>query len=152
MANLESNVVSTVFKQKDENIVTNFSLYTPPTSSNPIEVSIDVFLEKPILKRMSDYKLTIARFRVPLFSSYPAFDLKNLFFQVTLRNKNVNYSQSLTVSNIIYSISEFVTTVNSLLSGAYNQTGLPSNTPPYIFYHDGTFCLVVPVQFITLGV
>jgi hypothetical protein len=28
-------------------------------------------------------------------------------------------------------------------------TGLPTNTPPYIFYHDDRFCLVVPPQIIT---
>jgi hypothetical protein len=133
MANLESNIVTQVYKQKDVNIVANLSLYNPPTSSSPIEASIDVSLEKPIVKKMSDYKLTIARFRVPLFSTYPAFDLKNLFFQVTFHYSNTNYSQSLTISSIIYSISEFVNAVNSLLQTAYNLAGLPSNTPPYIF-------------------
>jgi hypothetical protein len=50
MANLESNIVTSVLKQKDENIVANLSLSNPPTSSSPIEASIDVSLEKPLLK------------------------------------------------------------------------------------------------------
>jgi hypothetical protein len=35
---------------------------------------------------------------------------------------------------------------------AYNQMGLPANTPPYICREGDLFCFVVPTQFITLGV
>jgi hypothetical protein len=152
MANLESNVVTHVYKQKDENIVANLSLYNPPSSNKPIEASIDVSLEKPLLKKMSEYKLTIARFRIPLFSIYPSFDLTNLFFQVTFRYNTNNYSQSLVVSSTVYSIAEFTTIANNLIKNAYNLTGLPTNTPPYLIYHDDRFCFVVPTQIITSGV
>jgi hypothetical protein len=125
------------------------SLYNPPNSGKPIEASIDVSLEKPILKKMSDYKFTIARFKVPLFNIFPSFDLRNLMFQVTFRVAGVNYTNSQTVTNIIYSISEFVTTVNNIIKSAYNLTGLPTNTPPYIIFHDDRFCLILPTQLVT---
>jgi hypothetical protein len=107
--NLEKNVVTSIYRQKDENIVANLSLYNPPNSGKPIEASIDVSLEKPILRKMSEYKVMIARFKVPLFNIFPSFDLKNLMFQVTFRLAGVNYTNSQTIANTIYSISEFVT-------------------------------------------
>jgi hypothetical protein len=140
--NLEKNVITTIYKQRDENIVANLSLYNPPNSGKPIEVS----LEKLIIKRMSVYKLTIARFKVPLFNIFASFDLRNLLFQVTFRVAGVNYTNSQTIVNTIYSISEFITVLNNIIKNAYNLTGLPTNTPPYMIYHEDRFCLVVPTQ------
>jgi hypothetical protein len=70
-------------------------------------------------------------------------------FQVTFRIGGNNYSNSQTISNIIYSISEFTTVVNNIIKNAYNLTGLPTNTPPYIYYFEDRFYLVVPTQIIT---
>ncbi|MCS7318092.1 MAG: hypothetical protein NZZ41_07315 [Candidatus Dojkabacteria bacterium] len=149
---LSKEVITHVYKQKDENIVANLSLYNPPTSSKPIEATIDISLEKPLLKKMNEYKLTIARFRIPLFSIYPSFDLRNLFFQVTFRYNNTNYSQSETITDLIYSISEFVTIVNHIIQNAYSGLGFFSNTPPYIKYHEDRFCFVLPTEIIDNGI
>jgi hypothetical protein len=150
--NLEKNVITNIYRQKDENIVANLSLYNPPNSGKPIEASIDVSLEKPILRKMSEYKVMIARFKIPLFNIFPSFDLKNLMFQVTFRVGGINYTNSQTIANTIYSISEFTTVINNIVKNAYNLTGLPSNTPPYIVYHEDRFCLVVPTQIISSNV
>ncbi|MCL6579598.1 MAG: hypothetical protein K6T73_09480 [Candidatus Bathyarchaeota archaeon] len=142
------SVITQVYKQKDENIVANLSLYNPLNSGKSIDATIDASLEKPLLPKCSDYKLTIARFRIPLDTIYPAFSMKDMYFQVTFRFNNNNFSASTVVTNNFFSISEFVTEVNTLLSNAYTLLqGFPANTPPYLVYHEDRFCFVFPTQF-----
>jgi hypothetical protein len=73
-------------------------------------------------------------------------------FQVTFRVGGINYTNSQTIANTIYSISEFITVVNNIIKSAYNLTGLPTNTPPYIIYHEDRFCLIVPTQIISSNI
>jgi hypothetical protein len=148
--NLLDSVVTQIYKQNDENIVANLSLYNPLESNKSIDATIDVALEKPLLTKMSDYKLTIARFRVPLDTIFPAFNMKGLMFEVIFRYNNMNYSNGTQIQDIIYSISEFVYKVNSLMTVAYGQLPKPpflATTIPYIIYHEDQFCFVFPDQF-----
>jgi len=145
--NLLNSIVTEVYKYKDDKIVANLSLYNPNMASQPLETSIDVSLEKPIVHRMSDYKLTIARFRVPLGNIFPSFDLRNLLIQITFTYNGTPYSSSVTVNNVFYTISEFINLVNGITFNASNGIPLPQNTPPYIFYEDDFFYFVFPTQF-----
>jgi hypothetical protein len=145
--NLLNSIVTEVYKQKDDNIVANLSLYNPSTATQPLDASMDVSLEKPLLHRMSDYKLTIARFRVPLGNIFPSFDLRNLVFQVTFTYNGTPYSSSVTVNNVVYTISEFVNLVNGIMFNAYSGIPLPQNTTPYILYQDDLFYFVFPTAF-----
>jgi hypothetical protein len=140
-------------KFKDENIVANLSLFNPYESDRLIDASIDVSLEKPILKRCSDYKLTIIRFRIPLDTIYPAFTFEKLNFNVTLRFNNSFYPATINVSTPIYSINEFLANINTLFYAAYAllsgnyPSRFPYRSPPYILLNQDRFSLVVPVSF-----
>jgi hypothetical protein len=113
------NMIEQEYKVKDENIVANLSLFNPYEANRAIDAYIDVSLEKPLLKKCSDYKLTIARFRIPLDTIYPAFTFERLNFNVTLRYNNNFYPATINVNVPIYSISEFISYVNTLLYAAY---------------------------------
>jgi hypothetical protein len=67
-----------------ENVVVNLSLYNPTNAVNKINARMDVPLEKPILRKMSDYKLTILRFQCPLTTVFPPYNLLGTEFRVTI--------------------------------------------------------------------
>jgi hypothetical protein len=146
--NILDNYIVHAYTYKNENIVANLSLYNPPDSSKVIDASIDVSLEKPLLKKCSDYKLSIMRFRIPLDTIYPAFHMNGMFFQVTIRLAGNNYTASTTVNYTIYSINEFIAVVNDLLYNAYHSIPtFPPNSPPYILYENDRFSFVFPTLF-----
>jgi hypothetical protein len=148
--NIFDSVVTQVFKQKDENIVANLSLFNPHNSNKVIDANIDVSLEKPLLTKCSDYKLTIARFRVPLNSLYPAFTCRGLLFVTVFKFNNNFYTTSINVNVDFFSILDFVAFVNGMLKNTHQQMpGFNTNIYPYLFYDDETrlFNLVYPTNY-----
>jgi hypothetical protein len=144
-----------LFFNEGENIVANLSLYNPINATSNIEANIDVALEKPILKRCNDYKLTIVRFRIPLSNIVPSFDLNGNFFRILMTYNNNTYGAQTTITNFFpKSLYEVINLVNGLLAVAYNQ--LATNNPvfnsvtiPFMFYNPETdLCyLVLPYTF-----
>jgi hypothetical protein len=150
ITNILDSVVTQVYKQKDENIVANLSLFNPHNSNKVIDADINVPLEKPLLPKCSDYKLTIARFRVPLNSLYPGFTCKGLFFETVFKFNNNFYSTSFVVNVDFFSILDFVAFVNNMLRLTHQQMpGFNPNVYPYLFYDDETrlFNLVYPTNY-----
>jgi hypothetical protein len=143
---------------RGENIVANLSLYNPITSSSPIPASIDVALEKPILRRCKDYKMTILRFQCSLSSIYPNYNLTGKTFVVRLVSGNGNLfeiSNTVSPSDVFATITDFVNYINFMLvrlwSGYINRfpTGYTISLAPYIIYNTIThqFELIVPALF-----
>jgi hypothetical protein len=144
------SIVTQVYKQKDENIVANLSLFNPHSSNKVIDANIDVSLEKPLLPKCSDYKLTIARFRVPLNSLYPAFTCRGLLFETVFKYNNNFYTTSIIVNVDFFSILDFIALVNNMLKSTHQQMpGFNTNFYPYLFYDDETrlFNLVYPTNY-----
>jgi hypothetical protein len=79
-----------------ENVVVNLSLYNPTDAGKKIRARIDVPLEKPILRKMSDYKLTILRFQCPLTTVFPPYNLQGTEFQVTISTATRSETRSVT--------------------------------------------------------
>jgi hypothetical protein len=72
------------FSPSKENLIANLSLYNPTNATNKIHANIDVALEKPILRKCSDYKLTILRFQCPLTTIFPPYSLASTEFKVII--------------------------------------------------------------------
>jgi hypothetical protein len=134
-----------------ENIYVNLSLYNPVDSTKKIPANIDVALEKPILRKCNDYKLTILRFQCPLTSIYPPFSVKGQTFGVIIEAGSNSTIQMQTLHDID-SIMVFIDNINGLLQIAHS-TIFPSisNKPPYLYYNPETllFYFVIPDSYYT---
>jgi len=136
-----------------ENIVANIGLYNPVESSKKIRAELDVALEKPILNRCKDYKLTVLRFQCMLTSVKPLFSVDGKVFRLMLRTINNSNTQTVVATSSIESINDFVEMVNSMLSLAHTAF-LPGPDKPYIYYQpeNKLFYLVYPSIYITMQV
>jgi hypothetical protein len=131
-----------------ENIYVNLSLYNPVDSTKKIPASIDVALEKPILRKCNDYKLTILRFQCPLTSIYPPFSVKGQTFGVIIEAGPNSTMQMQTLYDID-SIMVFIDNINGLLEIAHNIVIGNNHKPPYLYYNPETllFYFVVPIEY-----
>jgi hypothetical protein len=131
-----------------QNIVANLSLYNPVDNNEKIPAVLDVALEKPIVNRDKDYKMTILRFQCPLTSVQPTFNLNGKTIEVIIRNNAVSKSESRTLIGSVHFIGEFVGIVNEMLKSCHQQLG--DGKPPYIFFQpeNRLFYLVVPELYI----
>jgi hypothetical protein len=74
-------------------------LYINPVDNNEkIPAVLDVALEKPIVNRAKDDKMTILRFQCPLTSVDPPFSVINKEISVIVRNNSVSQSRSQTLN------------------------------------------------------
>jgi hypothetical protein len=135
------------FQSKGENIVANLSLFNPITATSSIPAVIDIALEKPILLKASDYKMTILRFNAPLNSIFPNYDMTGRTFTIRFRtNTGQVFTRSISGDNIVgFSILNFINVINFLLSILTTDIGRPSNETPYFTYDPSTgrFDLVI---------
>jgi hypothetical protein len=138
-----------------ENIVENLTMFNPFDVPAPIPAVLDVALEKPILDKCSDYKMTILRFHCPLYSIRPNYIIKGQQFVVRLFDGALYYQASTSVGKIDQSIYEFVATVNDLFKTVWTNyyTSHPNNGTsygqPFLTYDPVTdlFSLIVPYYF-----
>jgi hypothetical protein len=108
-----------------ENVVVNLSLYNPTDSSTKIRARMDVPLEKTILRKMSDYKLTILRFQCPLTTVFPPYNLLGTEFKVTISiatNRSIHTSTGTILSSSIGDFLEI--NLNPLLDSCHGDNGL----------------------------
>jgi hypothetical protein len=131
-----------------ENIYVNLSLYNPVDSAKKIPANIDVALEKPILKKCNDYKLTILRFQCPLTSIYPPFSVKSQTFGVIIESGSTSTMQIQTLYDVD-SIMVFIDNINGLLQIAHNIVVGNNSKPPYLYYNPETllFYFVIPIEY-----
>jgi len=144
-----------------ENIYVNLSLYNNQDAQ--INASIDVALEKPIVERANEYKLSIIRFTCPL-GTVPRYSLASINFQVQIISSGGNQqiygigSASLPL-NPIDSIAVFINLLNSAFNTAYTNfynmaislgVQFPANVPPYFMYdpRNRLISFVVPQIFV----
>jgi hypothetical protein len=89
------------FQNKEENIVANLSLFNPISATSSIPAVIDIALEKPILLKASDYKMTILRFNAPLDSIYPNYDMVGKVFSIRFRTAtNLVFTRSISLASL----------------------------------------------------
>jgi hypothetical protein len=138
-----------------ENIVANISLYNPVTATTKIPANIDVGLEKPILRKCSDYKLTILRFQCPLTSVFPPFTINGQIFTMTVNWNNTSSTITVTGNQTMNSITDFCRMFTKLLSDCIaacysDPNNLPPAARPYLFFQPETrlFYLFVPNVFL----
>jgi hypothetical protein len=135
-----------------ENIVANLSLFNPVDAKEPIPAVLDVPLEKPILDKCSNYKMTILRFYCPLSLIRPNYLIRGQRFEVRLYSNGVFYPASTNITDIGQSIFEFVAIINDLLRAAWldyrsaNPTIGGDFTYPFLSYDPSSdlFSIVVP--------
>jgi hypothetical protein len=134
-----------------DNIFINLTLYN--STDTHIPATIDIGLEKPVLKNASDYKLSIVRFECPLYDVLPSYDLTSLTLKGGIFYNGNSYL--VTYSGPVYNntINDFVAILNNIMSQSYSiflsaNPSFPANTPPYFFYEprDRLFRLVVQKQ------
>jgi hypothetical protein len=139
-----------------ENIVVNLSLYNPTDAGKKIRARIDVPLEKPILRKMSDYKLTILRFQCPLTTVFPPYSLlQGTEFQLTISTpyySETRTSTGGTLSSYIGDFLEFL--LNPLIIACHNAIathieGADSRRPPYVYYQlqEKLMHFVIPAEY-----
>jgi hypothetical protein len=139
------------FNHSNQNITANLTLYNPIDNTNKIPAILDIGLEKPLLPKGKDYKLTVLRFICPLSSVQPPFSLKGKTFKVIIENNSTSGTANQTISDTVQSISDFVSIVNNLLLTAHQQL-YDSSQPPYIYFQSENrlFYLIVP-EFYLIG-
>jgi hypothetical protein len=138
-----------------ENIVANLTMFNPFDAPSPIPAVLDVALEKPILDKCSNYKMTILRFHCPLYSIRPNYIIKGQEFIVRLFDGDFYYQTSTNVGQIGQSIREFISTVNTLFKTVwtnYHTSHSKNGTEygyPFLTYDPVTdlFSLIIPYYF-----
>jgi hypothetical protein len=138
-----------------ENVVANLSLYNPTDAGKKIRARIDVPLEKPILRKMSDYKLTILRFQCPLTTVFPPYNLQGTEFQVTIStvtHREIRSVMGGTLSSYIGDFLEYL--LNPLINSCHQAmvgyiAGSDIRRPPYVYYqpHEKLLHFVVPAEY-----
>jgi hypothetical protein len=135
--------------------VVNLSLYNPTDAGKKVRARIDVPLEKPILRKMSDYKLTILRFQCPLTAVFPPYNLQGTEFQVTISTAYRSETRSSTEGTLSSYIGDFLEfLLNSLISACHsamvsNIVGSDARRPPYVYYQpqEKLMHFVVPAEY-----
>jgi hypothetical protein len=138
-----------------ENIVVNLSLYNPTDAGKKIRARIDVPLEKPILKKMSDYKLTILRFQCPLTTVFPPYSPQGTEFQVTISTSTHSESRSSTGGTLSSYIGDFLEfLLNPLIHACHSAianyiNGADARRPQYVYYQpqEKLMHFVVPAEY-----
>jgi hypothetical protein len=69
------------FNHSQQNITANLTLYNPIDNNRKIPATLDIGLEKPLLLKGKDYKLTVLRFICPLSGVQSPFSLKGKTFK-----------------------------------------------------------------------
>jgi hypothetical protein len=82
------------FNHSQQNITANLTLYNPIDNNMKIPATLDIGLEKPLLPKGKDYKLTILRFICPLSSVQPPFNLLGKTFEVIIKNDSTSNTAS----------------------------------------------------------
>jgi hypothetical protein len=153
--NLETMLNFTYQQPSKENIVVNLSLYNPTDAGKKIRARIDVPLEKPILKKMSYYKLTILRFQCPLTTVFPSYNLQGTEFQVTISTSFRSETRSSTGGTLSSYIGDFLEfLLNPLISACHSAiatyiNGADARRPPYVYYQpqEKLMHFVVPAEY-----
>jgi hypothetical protein len=138
-----------------ENVVVNLSLYNPTDAGKKISARIDVPLEKPILRKMSEYKLTILRFQCPLTTVFPPYNLQGTEFQVTISTAFHSETRSVTGGTLSSYIGDFLEfLLNPLLNSCHSAIvfdihGAEVQRPPYVYYQpqERLMHFVVPAEY-----
>jgi hypothetical protein len=134
------------FQSKGENIVANLSLYNPITATSSIPAVIDIPLEKPILSRASDYKMTIIRFNAPLDSIQSNYDMTGKIFTIRFKTSNNTFTRKISGDNIIgFSVLSFLNAIIQILANLTMDIGQPANRAPYFIWDENTgkFFLII---------
>jgi hypothetical protein len=129
------------FNHSHQNITANLTLYNPIDSMTKIPANLDIGLEKPLLPKSKDYKVTVLRFVCPLSTVSPPFSLKG---------KTSGYASE-TITTNVQSISDFVSIANNLLKTAHGQL-YNNGQPLYIYFQSENqlFYMIVP-EFYLIG-
>jgi hypothetical protein len=80
------------FNRSQQNITANLTLYKPIDNTNKIPANLDIGLEKPLLPKGKDYKVTVLRFVCPLSSFQPPFSLLGKTFEVIIKKNPTSKS------------------------------------------------------------
>jgi hypothetical protein len=133
------------FNHSHQNITANLTLYNPIDNGVKIPATLDIGLEKPLLPKGKDYKVTVLRLVCPLSTVQPPFSLLGKTFEVIIENNSTSGTASQTISSTVQSISDFVSFVNNLLLTAHEQL-YDSGQPLYIYFksENRLFYLIVP--------
>jgi hypothetical protein len=139
-----------------ENIVVNLSLYNPTDAGKKIRARIDVPLEKPILRKMNDYKLTILRFQCPLITVFPPYSLQGTEFQMTISTAFRSETRSVTGGVLTSYIGDFLEfLLNPLISACHSAmvsyiNGADARRPPYVYYQpqEKLMHFMVPAEYV----
>jgi hypothetical protein len=153
--NLDALLNFTYQQPSKENIVVNLSLYNPTDAGKKIRARIDVPLEKPILRKMSDYKLTILQFQCPLTTVFPPYSLQDTEFPVTISTSTHSETRSSTGRTLSSYIGDFLDfLLNPLISACHTAmvtfiNGADARRPPYVYYQpqEKLMHFVVPAEY-----
>jgi hypothetical protein len=139
------------FNHSHQNITANLTLYNLIDNVVKIPATLDIGLEKPLLPKGKDYKLTILRFVCLLSSAQPPFSLKGKRFEITIQNNSTTGPANQNITIEVQSISDFVSIVNNLLKSAHQQIS-NDGRPPYIYFQSENrlFYLILP-EFYLIG-
>jgi hypothetical protein len=155
MKNLDTMMSFSYQQPSKENVVVNLSLYNPTDAAKKIRARIDVPLEKPILRKMNDYKLTILRFQCPLTTVFPPYNLQETEFQVTISTAFRSETRSVTGGSLSSYIGDFLEfllnpLINACHSAIFNDIhGADAERPPYVYYQpqERLMHFVVPAEY-----
>jgi hypothetical protein len=138
-----------------ENVVVNLSLYNPTDADKKIRARIDVPLEKPILRKMNDYKLTILRFQCPLTTVFPPYSLQGTEFQVTINTAYHSETRSGTGGTLSSYVGDFLDfLLNPLINACHSAmvpyiNGADARRLSYVYYQpqEKLMHFVVPAEY-----
>jgi hypothetical protein len=155
MKNLDTMQTFSYQQPSKENVVVNLSLYNPTDAAKKIRARIDVPLEKPILRKMSDYKLTILRFQCPLTTVFPPYNLQGTEFQVTISTAFRSETRTSTGGSLSSYIGDFLEFLLNLMISACHTAmapyinGADARRPPYVYYQpqEKLMHFVVPAEY-----
>jgi hypothetical protein len=138
------------FNHSHQNITANLTLYNPIDNIGKIPANLDIGLEKPLLPKGKDYKVTVLRFVCPLSTVSPPFSLKGKIFEITIKNNSTSGNANQNITTEVQSISDFVSIVNNMLKTAHQQQ-YNNGQPPYIYFQSENRLsyLVVPELYLS---
>jgi hypothetical protein len=102
------------FNFSHQSITANLTLYNPIHNKNKIPATLDIGLEKPLLAKGKDYKVTVLRFVCPLTNVQPPFSLIGMKFTIIIQKNSTSNSASQIINDKVQSISDFVGIINNL--------------------------------------
>jgi hypothetical protein len=120
----------------------NLSLYN--NTLNDIPANLDINIEKPIVERADEYKMSVIRFTCPLYNvpryylSFENLSVRITFFNNATQQTEIYSGSAVPSLNPVDSIYRFIQTVNSALFQAWNALITAHNqiAPfyPYLLY------------------